>query len=118
MAQKQTERLPVPPSETTLACPLLYAPTNSYGLGPFEVLMQIPIQLENTVCVSLPRRQREALLTGGQPLLQAKRPAGQTWCGCSGMGKLWPGEAVHRRSACPDIFSLSQVVQHKGQGTA
>lgn len=68
MAQKQIERLPIPPSETTFACPLLYAPTKSYGLGPLEVLMQIPVQLENTVCVSLPRRQTEAPPTGGQLL--------------------------------------------------
>lgn len=58
MAEKQIERLPVPPSETTFACPLLYAPTNSYGLGPFEVPMQIPIQLENTVCVTSEETKR------------------------------------------------------------
>lgn len=92
MAQKQIERLPFPSSETTFACPLLYAPPNSYGLGPFEVLVQIPIQLENTVCVSLRRRRTQAPLTGGQPLPTSRGRGQQDGLGMDAQGRVSCGQ--------------------------
>lgn len=118
MAQKQIGRLPVPPLETTFACPLLYAPTNSYGLGPFEVLMQVPIHLENSVCLSLEETNRGTThrwaATPYTPGNQQDRRGvdAQGWLNCGQLRQ----STYSLLKICPDIFHSHKYCSTKAKG--